>query len=328
MAERMHSLLPIEAPGMSHNLVKLVSRSRSTIADAVARHRAEGFSGQRIVVLPRGVVAAALRQPLLSYLLPTDIGFYPKATGHFMERASGVDQSILIYCIKGRGWCAAGENRYEIHPGELVVIPAGTPHSYGADEERPWTIYWIHIKGDCNLPLLAELGIAKGKPVLWLGEEPELLALFEELLDVMEHGYADSRLLYACQILSHLVGLMIWAGHRSTGGVPDAMQKVAQSIAYMKQHLDQPTTVATFAAMANLSESHYRSLFKHQTGYAPMDYFIRLRIHKACQLLDTTSLSVKEIARLTGFQDAFYFSRAFKTVVELSPLKYRLQHKG
>jgi transcriptional regulator GlxA family with amidase domain len=59
-----------------------------------------------------------------------------------------------------------------------------------------------------------------------------------------------------------------------------------------------------------------------------MDYFIRLRIHKACQLLDTTGLSVKEIARLTGYADALYFSRAFKTVVELSPAKYRQQHKG
>lgn len=291
-------------------------------------HKAEGFSGQRIVVLPRGVVAAALKQTLLCDLLPTDIGFYPKAKGHYMERAAGVDQSIFIYCIKGEGWCEVGENYFEIHAGELLVIPPGTPHSYGTKDNRPWTIYWTHIKGENNLLLLSELGVTKAKPIIWLGEEPEMLALFEELLDIMEHGYAASRLLYASQILTHLVGLMIWASHRSSGGNLNTTQKVAQSISYMKQHIDQTTTVATFAAMANLSESHYRSLFKHQTGYTPMDYFIRLRIHKACQLLDTTDLSVKEIARLTGFQDAFYFSRAFKIVVELSPAKYRLQNKG
>ena len=261
-------------------------------------------------------------------LLPTDIGFYPKAKGHFIERPVGVDQSIFIYCIKGHGWCEMEGNHHEIHPGEMLVIRPGTPHAYGSDNNRPWTIYWTHLNGDSNLLLLAELGITKAKPVVWLGEEPELLALFEELLDVMEHGYAASRLLYASQILTHLIGLMIWVSHRSSGGNLNAAQKVAQSIAYMKQHLDQPASFATFAAMANLSESHYRSLFKNETGYAPMDYFIRLRIHKACQLLDTTGLSVKEIARLTGYEDALYFSRAFKTVVELSPAKYRLQHKG
>jgi len=292
------------------------------------KRKAEGFSDQRSVVLPRGVVAAALKLGLLRDLLPTDIGYYPKATGHFMERLVGVDQSIFIYCIKGQGWCEMGGNRFTIHPGELLVIPPETPHAYGADDNHPWTIYWTHVKGLGNLLLLAELGITKTKPVLGLGEKPELLALYGELLDIMEHGYATSRLLYASQILTHLIGLMIWISRCRSGANLNTAQKVSQSIAYMKQHLDRPATSASFAAVANLSESHYRSLFKHQTGYAPMDYFIRLRIHKACQLLDTTDLAVKEIARLIGYQDALYFSRAFKTVVELSPAKYRLQHKG
>lgn len=292
------------------------------------KHKAEGFTGQRIVVLPRGVVAAALKQELLCDLLPTDIGFYPKATGHYMKRLTGVDQSILIYCLKGKGWCEINGNHHEIRPGELLAIPPGTPHIYGADTKRPWTIFWAHVKGQKNLLLLTEMGITKLKPLLWVGEDPEVLALFEELLDVMEHGYAAARLLYACQILTHLIGLMIWVSHRSSKGTLNTTQRIAQSIAYMKQHLDQSTSVASFAALANLSESHYRSLFKNQTGYAPMDYFIRLRIHKACQVLDTTNMSVKEVAGLTGFQDALYFSRIFRIVVGLSPANYRLQHKG
>ncbi|MDE3067283.1 MAG: AraC family transcriptional regulator [Verrucomicrobiota bacterium] len=292
------------------------------------RHRAEGFPGQRIVVLPRRVVAAALAQPLLRGLLPTDIGYFPKASGHFMSRATGADQAIFIYCVKGLGWCEITGNRQLIHSGELLVVPPGTPHAYGADEDRPWTIFWVHLKGESIPALLAELGITPARPILLLGEDPELLALFEEVLDVIEHGYALFRLLYASQILAHLIGLMIWDRHRTGRDNPDAAQKVAQSIAYMKQHLDQPAAAASFAALANLSESHYRSLFKRQTGYAPVDYFIRLRMHKACQLLDTTRLSVKEIATAVGYQDPLYFSRAFKAVIELAPSEYRLVHKG
>lgn len=304
-----------------------LNRKRSIVNNADDTRKAEGFSGQRIVVLPRSVVESALKQELIRSLLPTDIGFYPKANGHFMERPSGVDQSIFIYCVKGQGWCEMGGVYHKVRPGELLVIPPGTPHTYGADGKHPWTIYWAHIKGENNLLLLAEMGITKARPVLCLGEEPELLALFEELLDVVEHGYASSGLLYASQILTHLIGLIIWVSQHSLVGNSDPTQKVKQSITFMKQHLDRAATVATFAAMANLSESHYRSLFKDQTGYSPMDYFIRLRVHKACQLLDTTNLTVKEIARLTGYEDALYFSRAFKTVVELSPAQYRLKHK-
>ena len=290
--------------------------------------RAEGFSGQRIIVLPRQVVASALTRGLLRNLLPTDIGYFPKASGHFMKRAEGVDQAVLIYCVKGQGWCEIKGTRHEVHDGDLLVVPPGSPHVYGADEQRPWTIFWVHVKGESVPLLLSELGITPESPVLYLGEDPELMGLFEELLEVVEHGYAASRLLYASQILGHLMGLMIWNRARNWRGHLDVAQKVAQSIVFMKQHLSQPGTAASFAALANLSESHYRSLFKQQTGYAPMDYFIRLRMHKACQLLDTTSLNVKEIASAVGYDDPLYFSRVFKAVIEMTPSQYRQVHKG
>ena len=59
-----------------------------------------------------------------------------------------------------------------------------------------------------------------------------------------------------------------------------------------------------------------------------MDYFNRLRMHQACQLLDTTSFSIKEIATRLGYQDPFYFSRAFRSVNKVAPTEYRRLHKG
>jgi AraC-like DNA-binding protein len=291
-------------------------------------HRAEGFSGQRIVVLPRNVVTAALAYDLLKGLLPTDVGYFPKAAGHFIHRAPGIDQAILIYCVKGNGWCEIEGTHHVVSAGDVLVIPPGCAHAYGADEQRPWTIFWVHVEGQNAPALLDELRTTPGNPVLSLGENPELLALFEELLEVVEHGYATSRLLYASQILAHLIGLMIWDCRQIPRGPLDTAHRVLESITYMKQHLDHNATTASFAALANLSESHYRSLFKSQIGYAPMDYFIRLRMHKACQLLDTTGLSVKEIAAKVGYEDPLYFSRVFKSVVENSPSQYRLLHKG
>jgi AraC-like DNA-binding protein len=49
--------------------------------------------------------------------------------------------------------------------------------------------------------------------------------------------------------------------------------RIEQSIAYMAQHLDQPLQVATLAALANISPSHFFALFKRRIGSAPMDYF-------------------------------------------------------
>ena len=63
----------------------------------------------------------------------------------------------------GGGWCEIEGIHHEIHPGEVIVIPPEHPHSYGADEQHPWTIYWKHVKGDSNPLLLAEMGISRVK---------------------------------------------------------------------------------------------------------------------------------------------------------------------
>ena len=290
--------------------------------------RPEGFPGQRIVVLPRKVVAKAMEDVLLRALLPTDAGYFPKAAGHYMERRTGVNQAIFIYCTHGRGWCELGGQRHELQAGDLLVVPPETPHVYGADEEHPWTIPWIHATGTNVRLFLHELGVSVEHPVIYLGEDPQLLGLFEEVLAILEHGYAPAQLLYASQALAHLLGMMIWHRQQRWRGDPDPKQKINQSIAYMKQHLEQPLHVSTLAALANLSPSHYTALFKQHTGYAPIDYLIRLRMHWACQLLDTTNLPVKNIAASLGYDDPFYFSRVFKAVNEASPTEYRLMHKG
>jgi AraC-like DNA-binding protein len=292
------------------------------------RKRPEGFPGQRIVVLPRKVVGRALEHVLLRGLLPTDAGYFPKAAGHYMERSAGVNQAIFIYCTHGRGWCELGGHRYNLQPGDLLVVSPETPHVYGADEERPWTIAWVHVTGVNIKVFLAELGVSVEHPVIYLGEDPQLLALFEEVLTILEHGYTPTRLLYASQALGHLLGVMIWHRQQRWRGDPDPQQKINQSIAYIKQHLEKPLKVPTLAAMANLSSSHYTALFKQYTGYAPIDYLIRLRMHWACQLMDTTNLPVKKIAASLGYDDPFYFSRVFKAVNETSPTDYRLMHKG
>src|SRR5262249_10574748 len=59
------------------------------------------------------------------------------------------------------------------------------------------------------------------------------------------------------------------------------------------------------------------------TGFAPEDFFIRLKIQRACEILEATDLCVKEVAAKLGYDDAFYFSRLFKSVNGVAPTEYR-----
>jgi AraC-like DNA-binding protein len=51
-------------------------------------------------------------------------------------------------------------------------------------------------------------------------------------------------------------------------------------------------------------------------------------MRRACELLDTTRLPIKQIADQLGFTDPLYFSRQFRQIHELSPVQYRELKKG
>jgi YesN/AraC family two-component response regulator len=59
-----------------------------------------------------------------------------------------------------------------------------------------------------------------------------------------------------------------------------------------------------------------------------VDYFIHLKIQRACRLLDTTALPVGLVGARVGYEDPYYFSRIFRRVMGYPPRRYRQVHRG
>ena len=287
------------------------------------RQRAEGFVGQRLVVVPRPILTTLMHYPLLKALLPTDAGFYPKAKGHKFVREHGCPEAIFIYCSEGNGWCEIAGQMHEVDQNQLLVIPPSTPHVYGADKENPWTIYWFHAIGS-NMPLYLErLGVTADKPIVRLGGDVQMLSLFEDVFEELEQGFTMLHLLYAAHTLTHLMGLILRHKDEYGYGTANVQERVAKSIEFMKSHMRQPLKIATLAGLVRLSRSHYTTVFQRVTGYAPLSYLNHLRMQHAVQLLNTTDLSIKQISEQLGFCDQFYFTRAFAKMHNHSPTEHR-----
>lgn len=271
-------------------------------------------------------MATALQYPLLKQLLPTDAGYYPKAKGHVCVREWGCPEAIFIYCAEGNGWCEIAGRRHEVTRNQLLVVPASTPHVYGAGKKTPWTIHWFHAVGS-NVPIyLDRLGVTREKPVVPLGGGVQLFSLFEDVLEGLEHGFTITHLIYAAHSLTHLMGLILRHKDEFGYGETTVRERVTKSIEFMKSHLSEPLKIATLAALVNLSRSHYTTSFKRVTGYAPLSYLNHLRMQRAVQLLNTTDLSIKRISDQLGFSDQFYFSRAFRKMHNHSPSEHRRRY--
>lgn len=73
-----------------------------------------GFSGQRLIVYPFYVIEQALNNPLVADLVVHSMGYFPKAESHYIDRASGCGEYLLIYCTKGEGWYVLDGKRYAV----------------------------------------------------------------------------------------------------------------------------------------------------------------------------------------------------------------------
>ncbi|MCC5882360.1 MAG: helix-turn-helix domain-containing protein [Halomonas sp.] len=92
---------------------------------------------------------------------------------------------------------------------------------------------------------------------------------------------------------------------------------------YIDRHLAAPISVADLAAQACLSEAHFSSRFRQQTGLSPWQYVRRRRLEAARRLLEESRMPLSQIAVSTGFSHQSALSHAFRSAFGCPPSQLR-----
>jgi AraC-like DNA-binding protein len=291
-----------------------------------ATRKREGFKGQRAIVIPPKILARHFdNHPIVKQLYVTDIGYYPNALYHYRKRIHGVNQYILIYCVKGSGWAIIADKKYNMSAGDFVLLPANKPHEYGAEEQTPWTIYWMHFKGTTSSDFADMMLKKMGDHVASISFQEKRMHLFEEIYTSLERGYSTDNICYASVCLQHFLASCCFDNNYLA--IHEKTDSISLCVNYLQKHIDKPLSLNDIASAVNLSVSHFASIFKKNTGFSIIEYFNHLKTQKACQYLQFTDLRINEIADRLGIEDPYYFSRMFTKIVGTSPNKYRSRRK-
>ncbi|MET9273819.1 helix-turn-helix domain-containing protein [Kribbella sp. NPDC003557] len=92
---------------------------------------------------------------------------------------------------------------------------------------------------------------------------------------------------------------------------------------WMRDHLDEPLTLAAIAAQASMSPRTLSRQFRAQTGTTPLQWLIRQRLSRAQELLETSGLSVGQVATAAGFTTAVLLRQHFTKAFGTTPTAYR-----
>lgn len=287
---------------------------------------AEGFKGERAIILPYNIRAYQAQNSVTKHLYVTHIGYYPKAKYHFRERRQGANQNILIYCKEGKGWIIYNEEKFYLTRNQAFILPANEAHVYGADMD-PWSIYWIHFLGE-----MADLFSSIIGKIIDIYESDssryeDRFLLFEEIFQNLEMGYSPENLEYTSFCLMHfLASIKYLPQFRKIRNVKEK-DTVQKSILYMKDNLENKIVLEDIAKHVGYSPSHFENLFLEKTSYSPMKYYNQLKIQRACSYLQFSDLKIKEIAFRLGYFDPYHFSKAFKKEMDITPKEYRTKYK-
>lgn len=235
----------------------------------------------------------------------------------------------IFFIMQGSGGFLIRNERISVKQHDFVIVNPSVEHTETVDQPAGMDYVVIGLEGAAFLLKNQSQGY-------YAGSFGKYQSLFRELLSalVQEAAAREERYQALCNDLINILlayigriaGLKIIENENR-----DQARLGTHRILWVKQYLDDNFThnvnLDDIAAMVNLNKYGIIRLFKQVYGVSPMRYMLDRRFDEACFYLKTSSVSVKQIAELSGFSSANYFSQMFQRREGVSPTEYRRLHQ-
>lgn len=233
---------------------------------------------------------------------------HPRRTIHNYE---------VIFVKSGTVYLQVGENAYEMHENDVLLIPPNVLH-FGYRESDPaekTSFYWLHfLTSDVDF-------FAWEKNFCHLTETFRLRELFKQLLhDTRMPDYATHTAdLYTAMILNEIAAKIRLASESSKG-----VRLAQEMMEWIRINVsDSCIGVDDVSAYFGYNGDYLSKLFRRNFGITVKDYIIEEKIKYAKQLLTESSYSVKEISDMLGYENENRFIKFFVYHENITPVRYR-----
>lgn len=284
-----------------------------------------GFKGERFIYLPFTLLEDIQNISLISDLYLFSLGYFSKANYHYINRPEGCDQYLLIVCKDGKGKVVIAGKEYTLSANQYIILPPHVSHQYNADETDPWSIYWFHFKGAKAEQIFREEQCHLKVGIVDFSTINKCYNVFEEIYNLLNRELTRKNVIHANFCFMYLLGCLVYIGENEDLKFKSEYNGsiINRSVYYMNQNINKKISLEEIAHFLNYSTSHFYRKFIKETGIAPMKYFTKMKMDKACDLLKDTNLKVNQVASLLGYSDSLYFSRVFSKEMGVSPEMFR-----
>lgn len=242
-----------------------------------------------------------------------------------MHRHAKTANWAFTYIVKGKGTFQAGDGPVQrLEEGCLFWERPGIETHYGPDPGEAWDEYYVHFDGSRVGEWQESMLLHDTDTVYKVGLDSKWIRKIETIGDYLESGLPDNADRAALLLESLIYDFCSANESRKTNDRPGRKPEFAlQILEDIGNSLYQPWDEREIWERNHISRSTLRRIVYRNTGYPLNEYVNRLKISEAKKLLRMTSLQIKQIAQMLGFDDVAYFSRVFRKFAGMAAAEFR-----
>lgn len=248
---------------------------------------------------------------------------------NYFFKGNNVRNNYVIHYIQsGKGtFSVANHHAVNLKAGDIFLLPKDIPCFYQADGTEPWSYFWIGFSGIKIKGLLDNSKLTK-KYYLRQLQTSETYESLKQLFDSLHYRSSlASDVLIESLIYTFFYHLITEYPAELNSKAKNANEELRLAVNYLEKNSANSTcTISALCNDLDLSRSYLYSIFKKNLNLSPQAFLTQLRMEKAKEKLLNSNYAIQQIANITGYTDAFTFSKAFKRYTGLSPKYYREKH--
>jgi YesN/AraC family two-component response regulator len=296
-------------------------------------------------------------------LVPFNLDFLPKITcfgfvsykESWMHFKRKTDEYIVYIIKKGELYIKEGDHKYELKKNDFLLLQPNRMHI--GYEKACCDYYYIHFKQeempDVSKPLDEIVKEILKKRSESLDSDPRsyfdysnslcylpkhfhmadesvsshFMYVLKDSLEQYNKKLEHYRIIFSCKLLEILISISKEyvateiEKHHST--YSRSYLKIEAIHRYINSNYNKKINSWDIEQEFGFNYDYLNRIFHKLTGHTILNYLSIVRINRAKELIEHTTMNLSEITFAVGISDPYYFSKTFKKITGISPLVYR-----
>jgi AraC-like DNA-binding protein len=249
-----------------------------------------------------------------------------------LERLHSVLEPSFCVIAQGSKEVLLGDSRYRYDPSHYLITAVELPRVSQVLEASPERPY-LSLRLELDPTLVGSVIVEAGHPAPQNHADVRAIAVSPLDVNLLDAVMRLARLLdapaeapFLAPLITREIVYRLWLGEqgdrlRYIAALVGYTPHIAKAIERLRQDFDQPLRIDSIARELGMSVSGFHHHFKAVTALSPLQYQKQVRLQEARRLMLGESLDAASAGYRVGYQDASHFSREYKSVFGLPPMR-------